>query len=145
MPRIDHDLETLEETDRQLDALTIEGDGSSPAVLEKADRSKANVLTGVTNRNETNILACIYARSLGVKHTIARVSNPGHTRKDCGVGLKALGLDLTVKRQEGMRARNRKHPSHARNNRNHRSLRWRTESHRGESAQCYAAVPAANQ
>ena len=110
MPRIDHDLETLEETDRQLDALTIEGDGSSPAVLEKADISKANVLAGVTNRNETNILACIYARSLGVKHTIARVSNPDHTRKDCGVDLKALGLDLTVKRQEGMRARNRKHP-----------------------------------
>jgi hypothetical protein len=43
---IDHDLEGLEETDRQLDALTIEGDGPSPAVLEKAGRSKASVLAG---------------------------------------------------------------------------------------------------
>jgi trk/ktr system potassium uptake protein len=58
----------------------IQGDGSSPTVLEKAQVSRANVLAAVTGSDETNLVITSLARfEFNVPRVIARVNNPKNT------------------------------------------------------------------
>jgi trk system potassium uptake protein TrkA len=58
----------------------IEGDGSSPTVLEKAQISRANVLAAVTGSDETNLVITSLARfEFNVPRVIARLNNPKNT------------------------------------------------------------------
>ena len=70
---VDREPERLAAIEAQLDVMTIVGSGSSPAVLKKAELSKADLLIAVTNSDEVNILACISASEAGVPNTVARV------------------------------------------------------------------------
>ena len=72
---IDPSAEALAELNAHLDLLTIQGDGANPGVLEEADLERADMVVAVTDRDDTNILACIFARARGVKRTVARVSS----------------------------------------------------------------------
>jgi trk system potassium uptake protein len=58
----------------------VEGDGSSPTVLEKAQISRANVLAAVTGADDTNLVITSLARfEFNVPRVIARVNNPKNT------------------------------------------------------------------
>jgi trk system potassium uptake protein TrkA len=58
----------------------IEGDGSSPTVLENAGINKALVLAAVTGSDETNLVITSLARfEFNVPRIIARVNNPKNT------------------------------------------------------------------
>jgi trk system potassium uptake protein TrkA len=55
----------------------IEGDGSSPGVLEAAGVSQAHVLAAVTGDDEANLVITTLARfEFNIPRTIARVNNP---------------------------------------------------------------------
>lgn len=58
-----------------LDALVIEGSGSSPRALIEAGAKDAELLAALTNNDEVNILACLIAKKMGAGSTIARVRN----------------------------------------------------------------------
>ena len=47
-----------------LDVQTVEGSGSSPAMLEQAGIKGADILLAVTNRDETNLVAALFANIL---------------------------------------------------------------------------------
>jgi trk system potassium uptake protein TrkA len=80
--------------------MTVRGPGSSPAVLEKAEIRKADLLVAVTDRDEVNILACVMAHAAGVAHKVARVSNLDYIRPPEAYDLHKLGIDLVVSQKE---------------------------------------------
>jgi len=75
----------------------IEGDGSSPVVLEKAQISRANVLAAVTGSDETNLVITSLARfEFSVPRVIARVNNP----KNSWLFNAEMGVDVFLNQAE---------------------------------------------
>lgn len=93
---VDRSATALGEVESQLDILTVQGLGSSPAVLNQAEVQKADLLVAVTNNDEANILACQYARQVGVPNRIARIGNRDYLHPERGLDLPAAGVDLAV-------------------------------------------------
>ena len=90
----------LDAIEAQMDTLTVMGHGSSPRVLDEAEVSKADLMVAVTNQDEVNILAGIYAHNSGVKNVIVRVTDPDYLEYHDLCSLKDLGIDLAIS-QEG--------------------------------------------
>ena len=75
----------------------VEGDGSSPTVLEKAHISRANVLAAVTGSDETNLVITSLARfEFSVPRVIARVNNP----KNSWLFNSEMGVDVFLNQAE---------------------------------------------
>lgn len=75
----------------------IEGDGSSPTVLEKAQVARANVLAAVTGSDETNLVITSLARfEFSVPRVIARVNNP----KNTWLFNSEMGVDVPLNQAE---------------------------------------------
>ena len=92
---VDSAPEALAELDAHLDLMTVHGDGANPATLEEADVERADMVVAVTDRDDTNILSCIFARSHGVERTVARVSSSAYLTSR-HIDFKQLGVDLLV-------------------------------------------------
>ena len=96
---IDRHPESLQRIGSEVDALTIEGEGASPAVLDEAEIEKAELIVAVTDRDEVNILSCMYARKVGVKHTVARIAEESYLSSR-HFDLQALGIDRAINHKE---------------------------------------------
>ena len=70
---IDIDADRVDELNYSIDALAIEGDGTSLETLEEAGIDKADMLIASTDDDEVNIIACSTAKAIGDAFTIARV------------------------------------------------------------------------
>ncbi|WP_049898748.1 Trk system potassium transporter TrkA [Halococcus agarilyticus] len=70
---IDNDAERVENLTYSLDVLPVEGDGASLSTLQEADVEAADLLIASTDDDETNIVACATAKTVGDAFTIARV------------------------------------------------------------------------
>jgi trk system potassium uptake protein len=71
----------------------IEGDGSSPQVLEAAGIGKAQVLAAVTGNDETNLVVTSLARfEFNVPRVIARLNNP----KNAWLFTPEMGVDVAL-------------------------------------------------
>jgi trk system potassium uptake protein TrkA len=92
---VDASTEALAELDSHLDLMTVHGDGANPGVLEEADIERADMVVAVTDRDDTNILACIFARERGVSRTVARVSSSSFVTSR-HIDFAKLGVDLLV-------------------------------------------------
>ncbi|HFA48585.1 MAG TPA: Trk system potassium transporter TrkA [Bacteroidetes bacterium] len=90
---IDLDQEVLEHAATHLDVMTVRGDAASIEVLERADIQRAKLFLAVTTSEKTNLLAAILAKQMGVKKTVARVSNPEYLRRVQKEGFQKLGID----------------------------------------------------
>ncbi len=97
---IDNDDEALKEIAALYDIQTVRGEGSSPRILEEAGLGKADLVVAVTDRDEVNILACVYANAAGVAHKVARVSNPDFIHADSRFDLRRMGIDLVISQKE---------------------------------------------
>ena len=76
---IDHDEEQLRKIQEAFDVQTLTGSGASPQVLRDAGIDKAELVLAVTNSDEVNIMACMFARELAPQATrVARVRNPDY-------------------------------------------------------------------
>ncbi len=58
---IEKDRTRCEEIKRKLDIFVVEGRGSSPAALDEAGMSSADLVIAVTPSDETNLLVCNFA------------------------------------------------------------------------------------
>lgn len=92
---VDTRPDALAELESRLDLMTVCGSGADPETLERADVSRADMLVAVTDRDDTNLLACIFGRERGVKRTAARVSS-GSYATSRHIGYAKLGVDLLV-------------------------------------------------
>ena len=67
--------ERLNEVVRNRHTLIIHGDGRDLSLLEEEGIRKAQAFAALTENSETNILACLAAKRLGVRKTVAMVEN----------------------------------------------------------------------
>jgi trk system potassium uptake protein TrkA len=61
---IDKDASALRRVAEDMDVQTIDGSGSSPAVLQEAGIREAEILLAVTDSDEANLVACLVANML---------------------------------------------------------------------------------
>jgi len=97
---VDADPQALAQAEAGLDILTICGQGSSPASLEEAKVDKSDLLIAVTDNDEVNILACLFAHAAGVAGKIARVTNPKYITASSHYDLKSMGIDLVINQKQ---------------------------------------------
>lgn len=67
--------ETARRVDEKLDVKVVAGNGADPNTLKKVFVSEADLVIAVTLSDETNLVVCALAASLGAKRRIARVRN----------------------------------------------------------------------
>jgi len=81
--------------------VVLQGDGSSPTVLEKAGIRSAQVLAAVTSEDEANLVISTLGRfEFGVPRIIARVNNPMNAwlfTPDMGVDVALNQADILAK------------------------------------------------
>lgn len=92
---IDDDKKIIEELIEKFDILGVVGNGASLDIQEEANTKDADLVIAVTSSDETNILACLVAKRLGAKSTIARVRNPEYLRQT-EIMKEDLGLTMIV-------------------------------------------------
>ncbi len=90
---IDTDRDKLEYIVNSYDVMGIVGSGLEREVLSEAGVSEADLVIVCTLRDEMNILACVIARKMGAKRTIARVRDPEYFKEMDNLK-QDLGLDL---------------------------------------------------
>ncbi len=78
-----------------LDVMTLCGNGAALSVQREANVDESDLLIAVTAQDELNMLACIVARKLGCKNTIARVRNLEYSEQ-LYVLRAELGLSMTI-------------------------------------------------
>lgn len=61
---VEKNADALRRISENLDVQTVEGSGSSPAILEQAGIKGADILLAVTNSDETNLVASLFANIL---------------------------------------------------------------------------------
>lgn len=75
---IDKDPEALKRISDSIDVQTIRGSGSNPTVLKDAGIKEAEILLAVTNKDETNLVACLMANIHSpTTKKVARIRNAG--------------------------------------------------------------------
>jgi trk system potassium uptake protein len=78
-------------------SVIIEGDGSSPVVLENAGVKQANVLAAVTGEDDANLVIATLGRfEFNVPRIIARVNNP----KNAWLFTPEMGVDVALNQAE---------------------------------------------
>jgi trk system potassium uptake protein TrkA len=93
---VDPHEDLLKMLESHTDILAITGDSTSVAVLNKAKVNKTDLLISVLHNEQTNLLTCILAKSLGAKKTIARISNTEFLTPGIREIFKNQGIDELV-------------------------------------------------
>lgn len=71
------------------------GNAASYEIQQEAGVDTSQIFIAVTNSDEINIIACILAKRLGARYTIARVRNPEYSQHMKDVS-DSLGIDLMI-------------------------------------------------
>ena len=93
---IDTKKDSLAYAGEHLDIRTIKGDATSIAILREARIDTAALFIAVTSSETINITACVIAKQLGAKRTIARISNTEFIDNKESVGFAKLGIDELI-------------------------------------------------
>ena len=83
------------------DVMGVCGNGASYDVQKEADVEHTDLLIATTSSDEINILTCLVAKKLGVRHTIARVRNPEYGRQ-LRFMRSELGLSMAINPEVSM-------------------------------------------
>jgi trk system potassium uptake protein TrkA len=93
----DHDVTVIDKDPvacarlQDMDVKVLQGNSANARLLIMAGINKADIVAAVTGNDEVNVITCIIASHLGVRQTIARVSNPEYIdqpvqdRKEIGI------------------------------------------------------------
>lgn len=79
----------------ELDVLGIEGNGAAYTTQQQARAGQADLVIAATSEDEVNILACMTAKKLGAKNTIARVRSVEYERQ-LRFMQQEMGLSLCI-------------------------------------------------
>lgn len=93
---VDIDQQALAKADRYLDVLTVTGDATSATLLQEIVVHKASLFIAVTTSEKINLLACMVAKQLGARNTIARVTKPDHLEPATKELYLRLGIDVLI-------------------------------------------------
>lgn len=92
---IDRDEAAITAITGSADVKGIVGAGEIADVQRSADVPRADLVIAVTEKDETNLLCCMIAKSLKCRHTVARVRDPEMSGQ-AEFLRAALGIDMTV-------------------------------------------------
>jgi trk system potassium uptake protein TrkA len=95
---VDNDEEVLRELQDRLDVRTIAGNACSPAVLESAGGTEADMIVALTNSDEINMVACQVAWNVfRTPKKIARIRKPDYLNREqlFGEGA-AFAIDVCI-------------------------------------------------
>ncbi len=92
---IDKNFNALSKADESLEILSIKGNGASANILIEAGIGMTDLLIAVTSSDEVNMVCCLTAKKLGVKHTIARIRDPEYAH-ELSLLKEELDLDLII-------------------------------------------------
>ena len=97
-----HDVIIIEKNDsirqntqNNLDVLTILGNGASVSTLEEAGINDTDMIIAVTSIDEVNMIACMAAKQFGVPKKIARIRNPEYIHNNA-LSLEQMGIDFII-------------------------------------------------
>ncbi len=90
---IDDDENRLRPINAQTDLMTMVGNANSIKDLKEANIKNADLFIGVTPSEAENITACILAKDLGAKTTVARIDNNGYVLDENIERFKRFGVD----------------------------------------------------
>jgi trk system potassium uptake protein TrkA len=92
---VDRNPDRVEKVNYEIDALGVEGDGTSMNTLEDAGVTDADIVMGATDDDETNIIICGSAKTAADPFTVARVKQR-HYLETWESSPGAFGVDLMV-------------------------------------------------
>ena len=90
---IDENKHKIESLIERYDVFGVVGNGASMDIQNEAGVRDAELVIALTRSDELNILACLVAKKVGAKNTIARVRNPDyrqqihHMKDDLGISM----------------------------------------------------------
>lgn len=87
--------EKIENLIEKYDVLGVVGNGACLDIQKEANVGDADLAIVLTDSDELNVFACLVAKKLGVKNTIARVRNPDY-RKQIMEMRDELGISMIV-------------------------------------------------
>lgn len=89
---IDQDSLALENASREMAAVFLQGDGSSPDILREAGAERADLVIGVTGDDAANLAVCQMSKHLfKIQTAIGMIKHPSHA------GLfRLLGVDRVI-------------------------------------------------
>ncbi len=97
-----HDIILIEKDETRLtkilnhsDVNAILGNGASYEIQKEAQIDKADIFIAVTENDELNMIACVLAKKLGSKQTIARVRNPEYAEPS-ELMKNTMGISLLI-------------------------------------------------
>ncbi|MFY9153327.1 MAG: NAD-binding protein, partial [Prolixibacteraceae bacterium] len=93
---LDEDPEKLQHISSQIDLLAITGFANSFKDLEDAGVAKADLFIAVTPFEDRNIVACLIAKDLGAKRTVARVNNGEFLNEKNRERITQFGVDEII-------------------------------------------------
>ncbi len=93
---IERDKNKIRRIMENLDVAAIEGEGGDPAALKEADAEKADILLAVTDKDETNMIACLLAKVLNIPRKIARIRNPEYFNNERLLSKENLDIDPAI-------------------------------------------------
>jgi len=93
---MDESEENLERVGRDFDLFTCQGTPSSVKALKEAGADHADLFIAVTPSESLNINACVLARALGAKETIAKVDSYEYMESDMEKLFRNIGVDNLI-------------------------------------------------
>ncbi len=94
---VDFRTDLLEALKERFDIATVTGNAAHPSVLEQAGISNTDMVIAVTDRDETNMLACLIINALYSKpKTIARVRAIDYLKHPRLFGDKGIPVDIVI-------------------------------------------------
>lgn len=92
---IDDNKEKIESLIEKYDVFGVVGNGACLDIQKEANVGDADLAIVLTDSDELNVFACLVAKKIGVKNTIARVRNPDY-RKQIMEMKDELGISMIV-------------------------------------------------
>ena len=92
---IDEDKNKIEELIEKHDVFGVVGNGACMDIQKEAGVGDSDLVIVLTRSDELNILACLVAKKIGAKNTIARVRNPNYS-KQIRLMKDDLGISMIV-------------------------------------------------
>lgn len=93
---VDNQSSILSNITNIYDVITVCGSGTDCDVLAEANVETAQLVVAVTASDEFNMLCCYIAKSMGAKHTIARIRKPEYNINSLSFLKQQLDLSLII-------------------------------------------------
>ena len=92
---IDESKDLIENLIEKYDVYGVVGNGACMDIQTEANVEDADLVISLTRNDELNVFACLVAKRLGVKNTVARVRNPAYRRQIAEMK-DFLGISMVV-------------------------------------------------